>query len=160
MNFAVLFITLISSMLGVFSSPAIINHRSFISPAPRAIEARDVEKSINGTVLSVASASDQYWVCVTVSPSTYYFGWAQAGTSSDALNAATVMCGVTDCDEYLCQEEGCVGLDFGSGYFALAYAYGYGQNDASTAATNAYLKCSAAALNCGSSSYFCSEFIY
>jgi hypothetical protein len=160
MKFAVLFVTMISSMLRVFSLPATIIHKSFISPAPQGIEARDVEKSVNGTVLSVASASAQYWVCVTVSPSTLLYGWAQASTSSDALYAATAICGVTDCNEYLCQEEGCVGLDFGSGLFELASAYGYGQNDASTAANFAYSKCTANTVNCGSPSYFCSEFVY
>jgi hypothetical protein len=156
MKFAVLFITMILSMLGVFSSPATIDRKSFISPG---IEARDVEKSVNGTVLSVASADTEYWVCVTVSPSTFLYGWAQGSTSSAALTAAAQLCGVTDCTKYLCQEEGCVGISIGSGDVGLGYAYGFGQSDASSAAAQAYSQCSAATVNCGSPSYFCAQYI-
>jgi hypothetical protein len=154
--------TAISSILGVFGVPATTkSHDAFIYPSPPGVKAPALEKSVNGApALSRPAASDaEYWVCLAVSPSTLRYGWSQGGSENAALAAAKSYCGQGDCNNYVCVNEGCVAIDFGRNYFAIAYAYGYGQNDGPEAGQFAINICDQHASGCGPANYYCAEYI-
>lgn len=152
-----------SSIVGVLSTPAAGVTHVTTFPAPPGFKPVDVEHSVRanppGHAFEGASAANQYWVCVAVSKNTFSYGWSQGGSKSSALQNAKNKCGKGDCDIYSCVEEGCVGLDFGSGSASVVYAYGYGGNDGPQAANMALSTCRQRDTGCAKSGYFCAKYI-
>jgi hypothetical protein len=157
----------ISSIASVFSVPAIRSTLDAISvPAPQGFQmsGATVEPSVDGapkdsSVLKGDAAAAEYWVCIAVSQSTLRYGWAQGASSSSALNSAKANCGQGDCNAHQCQEQGCVGIDYGNNYVAISRATGSGGNDGSEAANEALATCKANTSGCGTPGYFCSQYV-
>ena len=107
----------------------------------------------------LVDTATQYWVCVAVSHGTGKYGWSQGGSESSALSEAKSKCGENDCSTYGCQEQGCVGIDYGVGAVAVSRAYGYGRKDGSMAASKALSTCTSETHGCGKPGYFCAASI-
>ena len=157
----------ISSVASVFGVPAIrstLDAISILAPQGFQVSGVTVEPSVDGAPKDRSApksdaAAAQYWVCIAVSQSTLRYGWAQGGSSSSALNSAKANCGQGDCNAYQCQEQGCVGIDYGNNYVAISRATGFGGNDGSEAANEALTTCKAHTNGCGTPGYFCSQYI-
>jgi len=152
----------ISSLTSVFGTPSrrsIVDgfavpseHESAIGPSV------DASPEPASKFMDAAASSTQYWVCIAVSPSTGKYGESQGSSESSALGKAKSKCGKKDCSTfYSCQETGCVGIDYGSGYIALSRAYGFGSKDGSKAADKALSVCKSHTHDCKKPGYFCAQ---
>jgi hypothetical protein len=143
MKFTFLLTTImLLSLATVFSTPTCQSTLSaFTSHASQKFT---IKPDADGTpethsALVDAAVAAQYWVCIAISHSTGKSGWSQGGSDSSALSNAKSKCGKTDCSIYSCQEQGCVGINYGVGVVVVSCASGYGSND-SNKATNKHQK--------------------
>jgi hypothetical protein len=142
------------------TTSAVTSSTSF--PAPKDFSPSDVTGSVGPeTDNTDASASDaQYWICLSISPSTFRYGWAQGDSESSARAKAEKNCGKGDCDKHwACGELGCIGLDFGLNAAWVSWASGYGRGDPSKAESLALNACEEHDTHCGKPGYFCSKYI-
>jgi len=151
----------ISSLTSVFGTPT---RRSTLDAfTSHASEKFTIGPDVNAApeshsaIVDAAAATTQYWVCIAVSRSTGKYGSSQGGSESSALKKAKSKCGKKDCTIYSCQEQGCVGIDYGVGVVAVSRAYGYGSKDGSKAASKALSTCKADTHGCGKPGYFCAH---
>jgi hypothetical protein len=167
MKFALFFTALtLSGFTSVFGSPtrpttldALLVPGSETAASPISLTSVDGSLEPTSNFTNAAAASAQYWVCVAVSPSTYSYGYSQGGSESSALGKAQANCSMSDCNSWACQELGCVGLNFGSRYYAFGWATGYGYQDGNEAAGMANSSCNAYTSGCGTPGYYCSYYI-
>jgi len=99
--------TVIPSIVGVFSTPAI----------PRSIHKiqrdheHDVERSVNLVSTLPSRATEQPWVCIAFSPSTTQYGIAHGQSQSAVLDSARKIC-PGNCKSSLCNQ-GCIAIAVG-----------------------------------------------
>jgi hypothetical protein len=139
---------------GTSDSTSVAVPQSFeIEPSIDASPKPPSAKLING-------AATHYWVCIAVSSRTGRYGWSQGGSESSALGRAKSNCGGGDCKNFwMCQESGCVGIDYGHNYVSISRATGYGLKDGSKAASKALSTCKAHSFGCGKPGHFCSKYV-
>jgi hypothetical protein len=120
-------LTAISSIIGVFGIPSTLN--------------TNVKKSVDVALTHSSRATNQYWICVAVSPTYRTYGIEQEYSESFALALAQSDCTADDCTLTKCVEEGCVAYVAGDTFLQVTESSGYGQNDRSTAENIALSGC-------------------